>query len=159
MWTDKYLEDEDDVIFPRFYGDIPILIDNEIIKPVDASSPLDLYHWTKSKTSLAEYFKWIGRNETNVRGGFWRPVEKMFLIKGKPIKKGTLSRLASNNANPLKPDESSDFRMIMEIVQQYRGKNEKQQKTFCTIKDIIRETDEFPETMQEALEKIKSLLS
>ena len=116
-WED---EDGERIIFPQFYSDIPILIDKGIIKPVDADSPLDRYHWTKSKTSLAEYFKWIGKKETNVRGGFWYPVEKIFWIKEKPIKRGTLSRLASHNANSLKPEESEDFQEINNLVLQYR---------------------------------------
>jgi hypothetical protein len=149
--------------FGKFSVDIDIFVDREIINPVT-----DKYEWKKSKTSLAEYFKWIGNNEPYVPGGFWAPVENIFLIDGKPIKRGSLRRLAGNNANWLKPDESKDFKEIKKIVEEYRKKVEKQkeeQKTlldkFQSIEKIIKNTEKTGdiETLRAAKEKIKKILA
>jgi hypothetical protein len=160
--------------FGKFSVDIAILIEKGIIVPIAyhnesrKSGVADKYEWTKSKTSLAEYFKWIGNNEPYVPGGFWAPVENIFLIDGKPIKRGSLRRLAGNNANWLKPDESKDFTEIKKIVEEYREKVEKQkeeQKTlldkFQSIEKIIINTEKTGdiETLRAVKEKIKKILT
>jgi hypothetical protein len=44
--------------FPQFSHDYDGLVEAGIIKPLD-----NHYEWTKSKTSLGQYFKWIAGNE------------------------------------------------------------------------------------------------
>ena len=99
------------LFFPQFLDDFQIFINNGIIKHID----FDRLEWTYSKTSLAEYFKWIGCVSINMPGGFWASVEKVFKVNRK-----SLSRLAGNNANELKPDESKDFKKIKELVERHR---------------------------------------
>ncbi|MDR0474999.1 MAG: hypothetical protein LBH43_15160, partial [Treponema sp.] len=90
--------------FPQFNDDFNILYSESIIK----HTAFNRYDWTKSKTSLAEYFHWVGNNASYVTGGFWAPVAKTFTVKGKPATKRQLAKLAGNNANDLKPEESKD---------------------------------------------------
>jgi hypothetical protein len=136
--------------FGLFRGDIKILIAEGVIK----HEAFDRYEWTKSKTSLAEYFKWIGGDAPYVPGGFWAPVEKTFSIK-----RGTLRKLAGNNANPLKPPESKDFIKIKEMVLRYRAEIAREQKEkaiFVAIKRLMDETqDSDPETIRKNLKRIK----
>ena len=59
--TGKEIKTEDicSLFFPflQFHDDFNILLKNKIINRID----FDKYDWTKSKTSLAEYFFWIGK--------------------------------------------------------------------------------------------------
>ncbi|MDR2601173.1 MAG: hypothetical protein LBC53_01785, partial [Spirochaetaceae bacterium] len=80
--------------FPQFEEDFDVLVAEGYIK---ITSP-ETCEWTKSKTSLAEYFKWAGYDAEWVIGGFWAPIARCF---GEDRR--SLSRLAGNNANPLKP--------------------------------------------------------
>ena len=101
------------LFYPQFLDDFHTLIDNGVIKHI----AFDHYEWTKSKTSLAEYFDWLreeylkmtGEIRMNVKGGLWAPVESTFRIKGKPIKRGSLTKLAGDNGNPLKPKKSKNL--------------------------------------------------
>jgi hypothetical protein len=141
------------VSFPRFRDDIGILIDEGVIK----NDTADQYEWTKSKTSLAEYFKWIGSDAGYVPGGFWAPIETTFRIK-----RGTLRKLAGNNANPLKPPQSKDFTKIQAVVLQQRARIEQEKKemaAFNTIQKLIGEVgDGEPEKIRVILQKIKGIL-
>jgi hypothetical protein len=84
--------------FPQFERDYAGLAEAGIIKPAGNN-----YDWTASKTSLGQYFKWIAGNEKyRIPGSFWHPVETVFLIKGKPIERGSLSHNASSNGNNAK---------------------------------------------------------
>jgi hypothetical protein len=151
--------------FGLFPTDFDVLVNNGIIVRITN----DHYDWTKSKTSLAEYFKRISIDENvpYVPGGFWSPIENIFTIKGKPITKGSLRRLAGNNANPCKPDESKDYKEIMNLVLQYREKMNKQaeqdqksRKTFSDIKTIINKTkDNDIKKIRAALKKIKTVIT
>ena len=133
-------------------GIITQLFDDNVPTPVAEC----LYNWTKSKTSLAEYFKWIGKNAHDVPGGFWEPIEAVFLINGKPIKRGSLRKLAGNNANLLKPDESKGLKEIKELLLPYR----KQLKAFLAVeKVVLRIKNKRPKTIKTAIEKIQTILS
>jgi hypothetical protein len=143
--------------FPQFHKDFQGLFSEGVIKRI----AFDHYEWTKSTTSLAEYFKWIGKNEKYIPGGFWAPIEKVFRINRK-----TLSKLASRNVNPLKPKESKDFKQIKELVLQYR-ENIKQQaelerkdrENFNAIKTLIDKADDHDiKKIRAALKKIKTVL-
>jgi hypothetical protein len=64
--------------FPQFWVDYPVLESTGIIKRSGHNS----YEWTKSKTSLARYFKWAaGNDKYRIQGGFWKPIETAFLIR------------------------------------------------------------------------------
>jgi hypothetical protein len=151
------------ISFPRLRDDIEILIAEGIIE----HSAFDIYDWTRSKTSLAEYFNWIGRDVTYVPGGFWAPVEKTFRIKRgletEKIKRGSLRKLAGNNANPLKPPESGDFIKIKKMVLAYRAKIRQQEKdktAFNAIKKLIeKDRKDDPEKIREILVKIKKIIA
>jgi hypothetical protein len=101
------------VEYPQFHDDLEVLVAEGYVK---ITSP-ETYKWTKSKTSLAEYFKWTGYDAKGVIGGFWPPISKCFGENQR-----SLSRLASNNANPLKPEYSRDFIKIREILEKHREK-------------------------------------
>jgi tRNA-dihydrouridine synthase len=149
---------------PWFFIDFDILKEKGIIKRIADNK----YLWTKSKTSLAQYFdRSRGSTKIYTPGGFWAPIENIFLIKGKPIKRGSLRRFAGNNGNPLKPDESEDFKEIKKIVMEYREKIEKQKEEqkrlkneFQSIEKIIKNAEKTGniETLRAAREKIKNIL-
>jgi hypothetical protein len=141
--------------FPQFRADYPVLESTGIIK----RHGRDGYEWSKSKTSLAQYFKWIAGNYTyRIQGGFWYPVETMFWIKRKPVKRGSLSHNASRNGNDTKKDYSKDFLEIKSIVETYREKVKREEavkECFREIKGIIESSgsDNFEES-DRALKKI-----
>jgi hypothetical protein len=146
------------IFFHQFQADFPVLLNEGIIKRI----AFDQYEWTKSKTSLAEYFKWVGKDTKNVTGGFWASVEKVFNVGRRK-----LSHLASGNDNPKKPDEppveSKDFKKIKEIVEKDREavrQAQKDRKTFETIKTLIGKTEyQDIEKVRDALKKIKAILT
>jgi hypothetical protein len=140
--------------FPQFLHDYDGLVKAGIIKPVD-----NHYEWTKSKTSLAQYFKWIAGNEkSRTQGGLWHPVETTFWINEKPIKWGSLSHNASRNGNEAKKEYSKDFVEIKNIVETYRKKVKREEavkECFQKIKGIIESSgnDSFQES-DRALKRI-----
>ena len=138
--------------YPYFQNDLEMLVREGYLKVTSPESCV----WLKSKTSLAEYFKWANSNACWVSGGFWAPAEKTF-----GIKRHSLRKLAGNNANPLKSDESRDFMKIKPILQQHRIQNEKrihERRIFMYIKHLFTfAEDEKPETIHEILEKIVAL--
>ena len=112
--------------------------------------------WVKSKTSLAEYFKWADGDVDWVPGGYWAPIEKAF-----GIKRHSLRKLAGSNGNPCKPDESRDFKKIKLILQKC---HELERATYNLlrvyryIKFLILEAEnENPETVLVTIQKISSL--
>ena len=146
------------MLFPQFHHDFNVLFENGIIKRI----AFDHYEWTKSKTSLAEYFKWIGITSNYIPGGFWDPVVIVFGKKnGKTwANNKQLAKLAGGNANLLKPEESKDFKIIKELVLNYRMQRQKELESFNKIKEIIKNTDdEKPDKINTALEEIKVILS
>ena len=139
--------------FPQFRDDLEVLVREGYVKVTGS----DTCEWMKSKTSLAEYFKWIGWDAEWVPGGFWAPIENTF-----GIKRHSLRRLSGKNANLLKPDESRDFSKIKKVLQQLRIQERKQvneRRAFRYIKHLILlETEnEEPETIHRILNKISLL--
>jgi hypothetical protein len=109
----------------------------------------------KSKTSLAEYFKWIGVFVGVVKGGFWFPIETAF-----DIKRGTLRKLAGGNANPLKPEKSNDFETIQEWILEYREDSLvlHERKALKEIRKLAVETnDADSDTIHAVLKKIQKI--
>ena len=141
--------------FSEFKDDLEVLISEGYVK---ITGP-EICEWLKSKTSLAEYFKWAFGNTDWVPGGFWAPVENTF-----GIKRHSLRRLAGKNANELKPDESRDFKKIKPILQQLRKEEEHNQMTqrlFRYIKHLVNveAEDEKPEQIEKVLLKIYKLFA
>ena len=139
------------VTFPLFRDDIHLFIDEGVIKLVSS----DRCEWTKSKTSLAEYFRWISYDAGAVTGGVWAPIEKTF-----GVKRGTLRKLAGNNANPLKPEQSKDFKKLKQMVLGYREDSDivRERRIFEAIKKLVNETNGIdPAAVHSALAQIKNL--
>jgi hypothetical protein len=138
--------------FPQFRDDFEVLVAEGYVK---VTGP-ETCEWTKSKVSLAEYFKWAGYDAEGVTGGFWAPIARTF---GETQR--SLSRNASNNANPRKPDESKDFSKIKAILQQHRKEQEirqTEQRIYNYIKKLILfAEDETPETVHEIVHKIGAI--
>ena len=141
--------------FPQFQKDLEILIREGFIRITSPSS----CEWLKTKTSLAEYFKWACGDAKGISGGFWAPIGNAF---GK--KQRNLSRLAGHNANPIKPDKSKDFIRLKAVLQPLRIQEEKKQnelQAFRNIKRLILSEgkDEEPEAIHRVLEKISEFIT
>ena len=136
--------------FPQFRDDLEILVEEGFLQVTSSETCV----WLKSKTSLAEYFKWAGEDTEWVPGGFWAPIEKTF-----GIKRHSLRRLASHNANILKPPQSRGFIKIKALLKKHHLQIQRQEKellTFQTIKNLILEAkDEEPETINNILNNIR----
>ena len=76
--------------FPLFGDDYPCLEANGFVRQITP----ERCEWLKSKTSLAEYFRWVGRKAGRTTGGFWRPVSRAFGMDKKQLQK-----LAGRNGN------------------------------------------------------------
>jgi hypothetical protein len=140
------------VTYPQFKDDLPLLISEGYVKITGPETCV----WTKTKTSLAEYFKWAGYDAEGVTGGFWAPIARCF---GEDRR--SLSRLAGNNANPLKPAYSKDFIKIRTVLEKYRKKErikQTERRIYHYIKKLILFTeDEEPETIHEIVHKIGAI--
>jgi hypothetical protein len=121
--------------------------------------------WLKSKTSLAEYLYWAnGKDDDEIEksyvpGGFWAPAEEVF-----GIKRHSLRKLAGNNGNYCKPDDSKDFLKLKPYLEELRKQQEKTRKEariFRYIKHLIllEAGDEKPEAIHSVLEKIIMLFN
>jgi hypothetical protein len=121
--------------YPQFRKDIDGLIDAKILKHIS----VNCYDWQRTRTSLAEYFSWIGRNSSHVPGGFWNPVETLFTVKGTPIKRGSLSRLLCKQRNFSREQESEGFREIKEILSTYRSESEKYEDSCIEAEKWLKE--------------------
>jgi hypothetical protein len=141
-------------LFPYFEVDFELLVEEGYL---EMTSP-ETCKWLKSKTSLAQYFKWLGKDGVYVPGGFWAPVEEAF-----GMKRHSLRRVASKNANVLKKDESIGFMKIKPILEKHREEKwaeEIRRRVFRHIKRLINEIeDEKPETIMKIFEIIKMLFS
>jgi len=141
--------------YPEFLYDFEVLVREGYVKVTS----LETCKWLKSKTSLAEYFKWANGNAAWVPGGFWAPVENAF-----GIKRHSLRKLAGRNGNDYKPDESRDFMKIKPLLQQLRIQEQKikyERRAFIYIKHLIlcEAKDEEPETIHKILEKINEIFN
>jgi hypothetical protein len=140
------------VTYPQFKEDLEALVAEGYVK---ITGP-ETCKWTKSKTSLAEYFKWACYDAELVTGGFWAPIAKCFGENQR-----SLSRLASNNANPLKNDYSRAFIKIRPVLERHRKKAEMrdtERQIYNYIKKLILfAEDEKPETIHNIVHKIGSI--
>jgi hypothetical protein len=137
------------VNYPQFRDDLEVLVAEGYVK---ITSP-ETCKWTKSKTSLAEYFKWTGYDAEWVTGGFWAPIARCF---GEDQR--SLSKLASNNANPLKKEYSRAFMKIRPVLEKHRKEAEMrdaERQIYNYIKKLVLfAEDEKPETIREIIHKI-----
>jgi len=140
--------------YPYFEYDLKILVREGYVKITSPES----CQWLKSKTSLAEYLLWAKGGTFCVPGGFWAPAEKAF-----GIKRYSLRRLAGNNGNPCKPDESKDFKKLKPKLQPIRNMEKiitNEYRVFNNVKKLILfAKDEEYETIHEILEKISVLFN
>jgi hypothetical protein len=140
--------------FSEFFYDFEVLVREGYIKVTD----LWTCKWLKSKTSLAEYFKWACGHVEGVPGGFWAPVENAF-----GIKRHSLRRLAGQNGNEFKRSESRDFRRIKAILEPIKRREleiRKEVAAYSAIKYLINveAKDEKLETIHKILIKISEIL-
>jgi hypothetical protein len=138
--------------FPQFREDFEVLVAEGFVK---ITGP-ETCEWTKTKTSLAQYFKWAGYDAEGVIGGFWAPISNCFGINHKSLSDG-----ASGNGNPLKKEYSRDFIKIKEILEKHRTK-EKVRKNEKRIYDYIKKLilfadNEEPETIHEIVHKVGAI--
>ena len=141
------------VEFPLFRDDYDCLVDNEFIEPV---SP-ERCKWLKSKTSLAEYFWWVGADAGRVTGGFWNPISRAF-----GTDKGALQKLAGRNGNWCKPEESRHFAILKRLVIPYRRELHRVRReaaAYNAITKLLNETKcDGPEKIHDVLQKIEKIL-
>jgi hypothetical protein len=90
-----------------------------------------------------------------VTKGFWGPVSKCFGDRR------ALSKAASPNGNPLKPEYSKDFLKIKKILEEYRAgiqAVQKELRLFRKVKKLVLEAkDGEPEKIHEILAHIADL--
>jgi hypothetical protein len=146
--------------FPLFRDDYSCLVGNGFLKQVTASpsEPIERYEWLKSKTSLADYFRWVGCKAGRITGGFWCPVSRAF-----GMDKGQLQKLAGGNGNMCKPPESKDFAVLKALVLLLRREALRIRKEDAAYHAIVKLVNERKcgnsETIHDALYKIKNILS
>ncbi|MDR1802751.1 MAG: hypothetical protein LBQ94_04020 [Treponema sp.] len=137
------------ISFPRFRGDLEVLVREGYVKVTGPETCV----WLKSKTSLAEYFRWVGKGVKGVTGGFWAPIENAF-----GIKRHTLRRLAGHNGNRNKNYRSRDFYVVEKMMKKYLEQKQKRQDmkyNYFEIKNLILEAEnEDEETINRIMEKI-----
>ena len=140
--------------FYYFQYDFEILVREGYMRVTSPST----CEWLKSKTSLAEYFKWTGFDADCVPGGFWSPVENAF-----GIKRHSLRKLAGNNANPLKREVSKDFERIKPILEKHREEEDfksYQKRVFRYIKyHVLNVEDENLEAIEPLLKIIHKIIT
>jgi len=140
--------------FPLFGDDYNCLEANGFVRQV---SP-ERCEWLKSKTSLAEYFKWVGSEAGRITGGFWSPISRAF-----GMDKGQLQKLSGRNGNWCKPSKSKDFIALKALVLPLRKEALRIRREAEAYNSIIRlvneEKCENPEARHEFLQKIKKILS
>ena len=122
--------------YPDIHGDFPVFhvdhyyfLESGIIKKITP----DQYEWTKSKSSLALYFrKNVRADDSIIQGGFWQGIEKTFNLK-----RGTLARLYNLYNHPYSPRKyPRDYVDIINQLEIYReGLTE--QKIIDLIKDLF----------------------
>jgi len=114
--------------------------------------------WLKSKTSLAEYFKWVGCEAGRITGGFWNPVSRAF-----GMDKGQLQKLAGRNGNWCKPDESRDFTMLKALILPRRQKALRIRREVAAYNAVVKLISESkcdnPETIHNVLLEIEKIIS
>ena len=112
------------VYYPQFQIDINVLIEAGIFEYVGD----DRCNWTRTKTSLAEYFDWIGSESSCIPKGFWDPIESCFMVKHEPLIRGSLTRLLSKQKYNTRKPKSDDFIEIKKTVEEYRLRYNKEKE-------------------------------
>jgi hypothetical protein len=114
--------------------------------------------WLKSKTSLAEYFRWVGCKAGRITGGFWSPVSRAF-----GMDKGQLQKLAGRNGNLCKRDESKDFAALKALVLPLHREALRirlEASAYDAIVKLVNGTKcGNPETIHDFLQKIEKILA
>ena len=140
--------------FPLFRDDYNCLEANGFLRQV---SP-ERCEWLKSKTSLAEYFKWVGEEAGRITGGFWCPISRAF-----GTDKGQLQKLAGRNGNWCKPPESKDFAVLKALVLPLRKKALRirtERTAYHAIVKLVNGTKcDTPKKIHDVLREIKKNLS
>ena len=140
--------------FPLFRDDYRCLEANGFLRQV---SP-EQCEWLKSKTSLAEYFKWVGEEAGRITGGFWCPISRAF-----GTDKGQLQKLAGRNGNWCKPSESRDFAVLKALVLPGRRKAlriRRERIAYNAIVQLVNGTKyDNPKKIHDVLREIKKNLS
>jgi hypothetical protein len=143
--------------FPLFNDDYDCLVKAGYIEPV---SP-EQCKWLKSKTSLAEYFRWVGKGHGRITGGFWNPISRAF-----GMNKMQLQKLAGRNGNVWKKPESRHFEDLKDLVIPCRLKLRRiywETAAFNEINKLMNETkskepETTPETIHDVLQKIENII-
>ena len=139
--------------FPLFGDDYCCLEENGFVRQI---SP-ERCEWLKSKTSLAQYFKWVGREAGRITGGFWCPVSRAFGTDKKQLQK-----LAGKNGNLCKKEESKDFAALKALVlplreEAFRIRTEAE--AYNAIINMVNNTQcDNPETIHDFLQEIENIL-
>ena len=136
--------------FPLFRDDFDCLEANGYVKQV---SP-EQCEWLKSKTSLAEYFKWVGSEAGRITGGFWCPISRAF-----GMDKGQLQKLAGRNGNWCKPTESRDFVALKALVGRRKALRIRRERTaYHAIVKLVNGTkSDNPKKIHDVLQEIKKI--
>ena len=147
------------VEFPLFKDDFDCLVANGFLRPISASpaEPIEKCEWLRSKTSLAEYFKWVGSEAGRITGGFWSPVSRAF-----GMNKNQLQKLAGRNGNWCKLDESRDFEILKVLVIPDRRKSQRIRReaaAYSAIVKLINDTKcDKPDIIHNVLKQIDKIL-
>jgi hypothetical protein len=146
------------MIYHRFREDFYGLKASGIIKYNDVNN----YTWLKTKTSLAEYFHWIGGDVSCVPGGFWCPIETAFSLHRKSLAKLLYKQ------KPL-PNPSDDFKEIKSIILKYRKELAKKKEiagrvlqSFAEIRAVMDKAESRPvdsDMTLNAFQEIMDILS
>ena len=140
--------------FPLFGADYPCLEANGYVRQV---SP-ERCEWLKSKTRLAEYFKWVGCKAGRITGGFWNPISKAF-----GMDKGRLQKLAGGNGNPCKPEQSGDFADLKDLVLPLRREALRIRGEAAAYHAVVKRVNEAkcgsPEEIHDVLQDIEKILA
>ena len=145
--------------FPLFKDDFDCLVANGFMRPVLLSpkEPVERCEWLRSKTSLAEYFKWVGSDAGRITGGFWNPISRAFGMNKKQLQK-----LAGRNGNWCKLEESRDFAVLKVLVLPHRRKVlriRREAAAYNAIVKILKDTKcDEPETIHDVLHEIDKIL-
>jgi len=140
--------------FPLFGDDYQCLEANGFVRQI---SP-ERCEWLKSKTSLAEYFRWVGREAGRITGGFWSPISRAF-----GIDKIQLQKLAGRNGNFCKPTESRDFIALKALVIPLRPESYRIRRdaaVFSAITQLVNDAQcGNPESIHDVLQEIEKIIS
>ena len=145
--------------FPLFRDDFRCLEANGFLTQVSVSpsESVEQCEWLKSKTSLAQYFKWVGCEAGRITGGFWSPISKVF-----GMNKGQLQKLAGRNGNWCKLDESRDFAVLKALLPPRRRKAlriRREAAAYHAIAQLVDTQCTNPESIHNALQEIQNILS